>query len=106
VAKLFSSTANANPDEQGFAVRVKALATQLIGANGAITTRTQSLRDSITRNASQQQKMEQRVAMIQARLTKQYSDLDTQMAQIKATNSSLSQSLAALSAQSASIAKG
>ena len=106
VAKLFSGTTNADPNEQGFAVRAKSLASQLVASNGAITTRTQSLRDSITRNQTQQDKLEQRVALIQARLTKQYSALDTAMSQINATNNSLTQSLTALANQSLSIAKG
>jgi flagellar hook-associated protein 2 len=103
LANVFSSTASADANEHGFAVRVKALANQLIASDGAITTRTKGLKDSITRNTAQQQKLEQRVALIEARLTKQYSALDTTIAQISAVNSALTQSLAALAAQSASI---
>lgn len=106
VAKLFSSTAGPSAGEHGFAVRVKALANQLIGSDGAISARTRSLRESITRNAAQQEKLEQRVALVQQRLTRQYSALDTQVSRIRADNSSLSQALAALAAQSEAIAKG
>jgi flagellar hook-associated protein 2 len=106
VAKLFSSTASADTNEQGCAVRAKSLASQLIASNGAITSRTSSLRDSIARNQDQQSKLEARVALIQARLTKQYSGLDTLLSQINATNSSLTQSLTALANQSTAIAKG
>lgn len=102
VAKLFMSTTSADPNEQGFAVRAKALAGQFIGSGGAITTRTQSLRDSVTRNQKQQDAMEARVALTQARLTKQYGSLDTTLSKINATNSSLTQSLKALAAQSGS----
>ncbi|RQP25242.1 flagellar filament capping protein FliD [Piscinibacter terrae] len=102
VSKLFMSTTSADPNEQGFAVRAKALATQLIGSGGAITTRTQSLRDSVTRNQKQQDDMEARVALTQARLTKQYGSLDTTLSKINATNSSLTQSLKALAAQTSS----
>jgi flagellar hook-associated protein 2 len=106
VMKLFTSTTAADSSEQGFAVRAKALAAKLTDSNGAITTRTKGLRDSITRNQQDQDRLEKRVAMIQARLTKQYSALDTMMSQMNATNSSLSQSLSALKAQSEGIAKG
>lgn len=102
VTKLFSSTASADTAQQGFAVRVKAVASQLIASDGAITTRTQSLRDNITRNQNQQKQLEDRVALIQQRLTKQYSSLDTILGQINAVNSSLTQSLKMLAAQNSS----
>ena len=105
VAKLFSSTASADSPEYGFAVRAKSLASQLIASDGAITTRTKGLRDSITRNQQDQERLEKRVALIQQRLTKQYGALDKMMSGINATNSSLSQSLKALEAQSEAIAK-
>jgi flagellar hook-associated protein 2 len=105
VAKLFSSTASSVPAEQGFAVRVKAMADQLIASNGAITTHTQGLRDSITRNSTQQQMLEARVARTEARLTKQYSALDTTLAQISGVSSTLTQALAGLVTLNTAIAK-
>ena len=104
VAKLFSSTASADPAQQGFAVRVKALASQLVASDGAITTRTQGLRESITRNQTQQQKLEDRVALTKARLLKQYGALDTQLSQMNGVGSSLTQSLTAISNLSTAIA--
>ncbi len=106
VAKLFTSTAAADSSEHGFAVRAKALASQLIASDGAITTRTKGLRDSITRNQHDQERLEKRVALVQQRLTKQYGALDTMMGRISTTNSSLSQALKALEAQNAAIAEG
>lgn len=106
VAKIFSGTASADSNAQGFATRVKALASQLVASDGAITTRTKGLRESVTRNQTQQQKLEQRVEATKARLLKQYGALDTIMSQINATNSSLSQSLKALAAQTEAITKG
>ncbi len=106
VAKLFSSTTSADPAQQGFAVRVKALASQLVASDGALTTRTQGLRDSITRNQTQQQKLEARVALTKARLLKQYGALDTQLSQMSGIGSSLTQSLTAISNLSTAIANG
>ena len=103
LAKVFSSTLSTDSAEQGFAVRVKSLAGQLIASDGAITARTKGLRESITRNSTQQQKLEARVALTEQRLLKQYAALDTVMAQTNATNSALSQSLSALAAQSRAI---
>jgi len=106
LAKVFSSTASADLNEQGFAVRVKALANSLIASDGPITSRTKSLKDSIARNTQQQEQLEKRVALTQARLTKQYGALDVSLSRINAQNSSLSQALQALAAQSEAIAKG
>jgi flagellar hook-associated protein 2 len=105
LAKLFNSTASADAAQQGFAVRVSALATQLIGTDGAIVTRTKGLRDSITRNSTQQQMLEDRVALTRARLLKQYSALDTTLSQISGVGSSLAQSLAGLTSLNTAISK-
>jgi flagellar hook-associated protein 2 len=106
IAKLFSSTASADTAQQGFAVRVKDLAKQLIDTGGAITTRTKGLRESIARNSAQQQTLEERVAASKTRLTKQYSALDTQLSQISGTGNALTQSLAGLTNLNTSLAKG
>lgn len=99
VAKLFTSTLSADPAEHGFAVRVKAMANQLIASDGAITTRSKGLRDAVTRNQSYEQRLEARVAMTKARLTKQYSALDVALSQVSGAGSALSQSLDMLTAQ-------
>lgn len=106
VAKLFSNNPPGYSEGQGFAVRAKALATAMTSSDGSITTHTKSLRDAITRNATDQQKLEERVAITQARLNKQYTNLDTLMSSISGQNSSLTQSLAALANLSKSIASG
>ncbi|HJV61220.1 MAG TPA: flagellar filament capping protein FliD, partial [Albitalea sp.] len=105
VAKLFSND-SADPNQQGFAVRAKAMADHMTASDGSISTRTQSLRDSIKRNASDQQRLEDRVAMTKARLMKQYTALDTQLGQMSGIGSSLTQSLTALNNLATSIAKG
>ena len=77
----------------------------MLGSDGAITTHTKGLRASIQRNADEQQTLEDRVAMTQARLQKQYSALDSLMSQITSENSSLTQSLVGLSNLSATLYK-
>jgi flagellar hook-associated protein 2 len=107
VAGLFSAAGSSTDTRtQGFAVRAKALASKLIASDGAITTHSQGLRDSIKRNQKQQDALEARVTLIQQRLTKQYAALDTMMSRTSATNSSLTQSLNGLAAQSLAITKG
>lgn len=97
-----STTAALSPD--GFAVRAKALAAQLSGSDGLITSAAKGLRDGIARNTAEQTKLEARVALTKARITKQYSALDTTMSQISATNSQLTQSITALTSLMTSIA--
>lgn len=103
VAKLFSAPAPGDVGGQGLAVRTKAMATSLVATDGAITSRTKGLRDSIVRNSTDQEKLEARVALTEARLTKQYTALDSLMSQISGTNSSLSQSLTSLANLSKSL---
>lgn len=105
LAKLFTSTASADSSQQGFAVRIKAMATQLTNSDGAINTHAQALRDSIARNATQQQRLEDRVALTQARLLKQYSALDTQLSQMQSVGNSLTQALAGLASLNTAISK-
>ncbi len=105
LAKLFSSTSVADPSQQGFGVRVKAMASQLIDTQGAIGTHTQDLRASIARNQTDQQRLTDRVALTKERLLKQYLALDTSLSQISGESSSLTQALAGLANLNTSIAK-
>lgn len=106
VARLFSTTNLGNNAGQGFAVRVKALTEQMTRTDGVITSRSNSLRDSIKRNSLEQQRLEDRVAANEARLLKRYNALDTQINQIKGNSSSLSQALESLANLNKSIASG
>ena len=54
----------------------------MIGATGALTTRAEGLRNSITRNDKDQQRLADRVAAYQARITKQCLDLDKSLNQL------------------------
>ena len=103
VAKLFSNN-SADPAQQGFAVRAQALADQMTGSNGSITTHVKALQDSIKRNANDQQTLQDRVALTQTRLMKQYTALDTLLGQTSGIASSLSQALTGLANVNTSIA--
>jgi flagellar hook-associated protein 2 len=105
LAKLFSSTSVGDTTRQGFAVRAKAMASQLIDSQGAISTHTQDLRNRITRNQTDQQRLTDRAALTKARLLKQYSALDTTLSQISGQSSSLTQALAGLVTLNTAISK-
>ena len=77
----------------GFAQRFKLLGDTVSGTGGLLPTRTQGLRDSISRNDKDQARLEDRVSRTQARLMKQYSSLDTSLSQLNSLNSYVSQQI-------------
>lgn len=95
LSKAFTYNDTANPSGAGFAVRIKSLTEQMTRSQGPVTTRTQGLRDSITRNDKQAAKLEERVAQVQARLLRQYSALDTNLTRLNGLNSYITQQVTA-----------
>jgi flagellar hook-associated protein 2 len=79
--------------QAGFAVRMKSLLTQLSGVSGPVSTRSDGLRASITRNEAQAKREEERVTRVEARLNKQYSALDTQVATLNGLNTYITQQI-------------
>jgi len=72
------------------------LATQVLGVDGSLTTRTEGLRQRITRNGEQQERLNERVERFQQRLVAQYSAMDANLSRLNALSSYVSQQLAAL----------
>ena len=95
LSKALSFNDTANPNAAGFAVRIKSLTEQMTQSEGPVTTRTQGLRDSISRNDKQTAKLEERVAQVQARLLRQYSALDTSLSKLNGLNSYITQQVTA-----------
>jgi len=94
LAKAFSVSNATNPSDNGFAVRIKDLTVKMISTEGTVSTRSQGLRDSITRNERQAARMEERVLQTQARLERQYSALDTSLTKLSGLNSYITQQIA------------
>jgi flagellar hook-associated protein 2 len=103
LAKLFSAASD-DPKAQGFAVRVKNLADQMLSTDGTITSRTKGLRESVKRNEERALALEKRVEMTKQRLLKQYTALDVSLNQINGMGSSLTQALKSLTNLSDAIA--
>jgi flagellar hook-associated protein 2 len=95
LGKAFTATDTANPSAAGFAVRIKALTEQMTRSQGPVTTRTQGLRDSISRNDKQTARLEERVTQVQTRLLRQYSALDTSLTKLNGLNSYITQQVKA-----------
>lgn len=93
--KLFSAD-SADPTAQGMSRRFQALASQIVGADGVITSRQEGLRATIKRNGDKIERLEDRVALVEARLRKQYTALDNNMGNLNALQSYVTQQLSLL----------
>ena len=89
VAKAFSTLGT------GFAQRFKALADGVVATDGPLTSRTAGLRESLRRNEKDRQRLEDRVARVQERITRQYSALDTNLNRLNGLSSYVQQQITA-----------
>ena len=87
VAKAFSTLTT------GFGQRFKALTDGVVGTDGTLTSRSAGLRESIKRNEKDQQRQEDRVARVQARLERQYSSLDANLNKLNGLSSYVQQQI-------------
>jgi flagellar hook-associated protein 2 len=91
------STSDADvPGNNGLARQFASLATQVLGVDGALTTRTDGLRTLISKNQEQQQRYEDRVERYRERLVAQFSAMDANLSRLNALQSYVTQQLAAL----------
>ncbi len=80
----------------GFARRFKDLASQVLGAQGPLESRTQGLNERLTRNSRDQDRVTMRLTQTEARLRAQYSALDVSMAQLSGLGNYVTQQLKAM----------
>jgi flagellar hook-associated protein 2 len=89
--KAFSNSDTSNPENQGFMRRFSTLASQLLAADGSLTTRTEGLQKLITKNTDNQSRLEDRVSRFQDRLVAQYTAMDANLARLNALSSYVNQ---------------
>lgn len=94
--KAFSAN-DADAQKDGFARRYADLAQQVLGLDGSLTTRTEGLRQRITKNGEDQTALEDRVERFRARLVAQYTAMDGNLSRLNALSSYVTQQLNALS---------
>lgn len=82
VKALFSTTAT-DSTREGVAVRFEKLASGLVGADGTISTATDSFQRRKKSISGQQEALQRRLDATQARLLKQYNDLDRKLGTIQ-----------------------
>jgi flagellar hook-associated protein 2 len=96
VARLFTTTSTV-ASEQGFAVRLRTQVQELLAPQGPLDARQEGLRSSIRALDAQQERLEARLAVIERRLTEQYSKLDALLASRQQQSLALGNALAGLS---------
>lgn len=90
VKNLFrASTGTASTD--GLAVKLKAFTDGLMAASGMFATKTAALKRETAQNDLAQEKVNARAATVEAQLTKRYTALDAQMAQLTSLNAYVTQ---------------
>ena len=89
VTALFSGT-------DGYATRLTAATTAILGSTGVISSRTDNLNSAIKQNSARQDDLESRLAVTEKRYRAQFSALDSMMSKMQSTSSFLTQQLTAL----------
>lgn len=92
--QLFTNNNN-NSMTNGFALKFRDLGKGVLATGGAVVNKARALQTELNRNSSEQTKVNDRAAMVEARLRKQYSALDAQMAGLTALNSYVAQQVTA-----------
>ncbi len=96
--KAFAGDGGSDATLDGFARRYADLAAKVLGTDGTITSRTQGLRDRISRNSDEQTRLQDRVDRFKSRMVAQYTAMDTNLSKLTALSSYVTQQLNALTA--------
>jgi flagellar hook-associated protein 2 len=94
--KLFATSDLITPANNGIATMLRALADQVLGIDGSISSRTEGLRKRIDLNQDRQEVLNDRIAMVEKRLRAQYTALDRQMASLTSLSNYVTQQLSVL----------
>jgi len=100
VKKLFANLDSSDSSNNGFAQRFSSLASEVTSFDGTLSTRTSGLQKRLSDNSKRQAELEDRVALFQARLTKQYNSLDSTMSNLNGLSTYVSQQIAAMNKSS------
>lgn len=91
--QLFTNN-NDNPLTNGFALKFRDLGRGIAASDGSLGNKKAALQKNLDNNAKEQSKVNDRAAMFETRLRKQYSALDAQMASLNALNAYVTQQVA------------
>jgi len=96
--KVFSNSYFTVPGNDGFGKSFRNMTGAMLGIEGALTTRTEGLGKQLTRNQTDQDNLNVRLAGIEKRMRAQYTALDATMAQLNSSSSYITQQLASWTA--------
>lgn len=99
VTRLFAND-SATAAEDGFAVRLRTTVKTMIDSGGVLESRQSGLKSTIRTLDQQQERMEARLALVQQRLTAQYSALDALVTTRQSQSTALANALAGLPSSS------
>ena len=88
---MFATNAGVGADSNGLAVKVKAFASQMLSFEGLLENKASALGASVKRNTSDQERVNDRAAVVEKRLRAQYTALDAKMGSLTALNSYIAQ---------------
>ena len=94
VSQFFTAPANDANGSTGFATRLAGFIGFAIGATGTLATKTGSLQSQKTANRKDQDNLNDRLTLVEARMRKQYTTLDTTMSSLNALNAYVTQQIA------------
>lgn len=88
--QLFTSN-NGNALNNGFALKFSELGRGVLGHGGSVVNKAAALQNALGRNTQEQVKVNERAAVVEARLRKQYGALDAQMGKLSALDAYVAQ---------------
>jgi flagellar hook-associated protein 2 len=93
--KAFSNLGGSDATLNGFGKQFRDMTSAILGIEGALATRSDGLSQKLSRNQTDQDSMNVRLAGIEKRLRAQYTALDTAMAQLNSSSAYITQQVAA-----------
>ncbi len=94
VKKLFSTSNALDTAQNGVATRLRIFGDQVLGSDGALSTKTAGLNTSLTLNQKRQGEITSRLTLTEARLRAQYTSLDSNMSKLTALNTYITNQVA------------
>ncbi len=89
--KQFFTANNGNAVTNGFGLKLKSFTQGLLSTGGTMDSKTAAIQTNIRKNTTAQQVVNDNAATVEARLRKQYTALDSQMASLTALNNYVTQ---------------
>jgi flagellar hook-associated protein 2 len=88
---MFATNVATGSDSNGLGVKLKAFTGSLLSFDGMMNSKADALSAAVKRNTAEQDKVNDRAAVVEKRLRAQYTALDTKMGSLSALNSYISQ---------------